>query len=91
MLTKEQLARIDKAVLDPATKTSAFAVADRFKHFNGKVPLGRPFSITRSSLAAAVVLCGETAVVKFFDGEDLTVDGRKVSEWLGDCEKVEVK
>jgi hypothetical protein len=91
MLTKDHLSRIDKAMLDPEARSSAFAIADRFKQYHGKVLLGKSFAVTRSSLAAVAVLCGETAVVKFFDGEDLTAHGRKVSEWLADCEKVEVK
>ena len=88
---KEMLAALDKALQDGATRKKYIEFAQGLAQWHGKTPLGRKFTITRSSLIAAAYFCGETAVEKFFDGDDLSCKGRKVSEWLADCEKVEVK
>lgn len=78
--------RVDKILSDEKTKAKLTAFAQRFKHWFGKTPRDRTFEITEGSIVAVAALCGETSVVAFFDGEDLTVAGKKVTAYFAELE-----
>ena len=82
--------RLFKILSDSAVSANLRTFAKKFSHWFGKSPLGRTFTITESSIVAVAALCGETAVQMFFDGEDMTVGGKKVSEYFAECEKIDV-
>ena len=89
---KEKFELLQKALQKPDVKAGLLAVANKYAPvYEGKKILGHNFIVSKGSLVGAAFECGESAVHKFFDGEDAVVNGKKVSEWMAAYAPFEVK
>lgn len=89
---KEKFELLQRALANNEAKGKLIAVAERYDAvYGGKKILGHDFLVTRGALVGAAFECGESAVTGFFDGFDVVVNGKRVSEWLAAYASFEVK